>query len=1111
MTSTSPGLFSTTFTSRQEEPDCSTLEEHILIEQNITRIGVFMDGRTVMEPPSLAKFQRPRLERAYNRIRLFHALDAVESAPMVWISAPAGSGKTTLTASYLDYRKTRPLWYQVDDGDADLASFFYYLGLLAKQAAPGDSHSLPTLTPEYLSSLTVFARNFFRQFFRRMTPAGVLVLDNYQDVGMEAVLDSMLPLLISELPPGCRIIVISRSDPPVELTRYRASREMAILTWDDMRLTEDEVACIASAHDLSDWLDRDPGLIQQLYAGCQGWAAGLVLLLAKGKSSIAGPDPVAGREVMFDYFLQEILAGTDPELVDFLLRTSYLSRITLPIARSLTGNKQAEQHLQDLCKRNYFITRLTGKKTGYQYHDLFREFLQEQAARVFTDEEQSTLLRRAGRLLLDHGESDSGIYLLLQAESWDEAVKGILGSAAKMLANGRAQILRQWFSRLPVQLAENNSWITYWMGMCDLGIQPAQAQELFTSAYQNFREIGDIAGQYNAWAGIVDAIYMSHSIQTQLDPWIAEFDSLQERGIAFPDRDIEERVYASLIRILFWRQPYHPMRTARVAHAQKLFDTSCNVELRLQLGADLLIQEVIDGKMHECVHIADSLEHLQKQETITPLARINYLMMIGFRSFFMGRIEEAARVAMLALDEAEETGCHVLDAMIIGLACYAALIRGDIELANNLLKRMSQQLAYGPDTLNQAMYLGNCAWRDAAQGKLPRAEHSLRRMLEVSTNFGVVYPSALAHYQLAHVLMESGRTEEGRKELRKARETMDCDWINYNCTLLDALYLCREGQHAQAGESLQEALATAVEAGFGNPVFWRPEQLAEIALEALLQDIETEHMRNLIRSHKLVPPSDRFIPENWPFRVRIHCFGQFRLLVDDKPIRMEKKAQKKPIEMLKALIALGGNGISVGRITDVLWPDTDADRAHHSFKVNLHRLRRLIGVDSVILHDGRLSLDPRLAWCDTRMFEQDREQALRTFRAGDFVSTQKHIERLLYLYNAPFLPEDDMACIYTTRKRFQNQLMGLLGDLGDALYKIGDYAASAQLYSAGLDIDPLTEVLTQGLLRCYLELRQPAQALRIYGYCREMLQRELGLKPSPDTEALAQAAREISA
>lgn len=82
---------------------------------------------------SISKTTRPKLSHIVERKRLFKLLDSGRKKPVVWISSPAGSGKTTLVASYLDARKLPCLWYSVDEGDGDLASFFYYMGLPRKR------------------------------------------------------------------------------------------------------------------------------------------------------------------------------------------------------------------------------------------------------------------------------------------------------------------------------------------------------------------------------------------------------------------------------------------------------------------------------------------------------------------------------------------------------------------------------------------------------------------------------------------------------------------------------------------------------------------------------------------------------------------------------------------------------------------------------------------------------------------------------------------------------------------------------------------------------------------------------------------------------------------
>jgi ATP/maltotriose-dependent transcriptional regulator MalT len=121
---------------------------------------------------SIAKINPPRLSsRIFHRKRLFHLLDKSRRKPVIWVAAPGGAGKTTAVASYINIRKLPCLWYQIDAGDGDIASFFHYMGLAAKQAAPHKKKPLPHLTPEYLSGLQIFTKNYFRELFSRLNPS----------------------------------------------------------------------------------------------------------------------------------------------------------------------------------------------------------------------------------------------------------------------------------------------------------------------------------------------------------------------------------------------------------------------------------------------------------------------------------------------------------------------------------------------------------------------------------------------------------------------------------------------------------------------------------------------------------------------------------------------------------------------------------------------------------------------------------------------------------------------------------------------------------------------------------------------------------------------------
>jgi LuxR family maltose regulon positive regulatory protein len=188
---------------------------------------------------TIAKITRPRLSAVLPRMRLFRLLDQ-SCYPITWVVGPAGSGKTTLVASYFDARKLPCLWYQVDEGDADIATFFYYMGLAAQKAAPRYRKRLPLLTPEYLQGLPAFNQKFFESLYNRLKHPFTIVFDNYQEVSEDSSLHEIVNNGLSLLPEGIQVFVLSRNQPPAAFMRLLANNTMHVVGWDELRFTLEE-------------------------------------------------------------------------------------------------------------------------------------------------------------------------------------------------------------------------------------------------------------------------------------------------------------------------------------------------------------------------------------------------------------------------------------------------------------------------------------------------------------------------------------------------------------------------------------------------------------------------------------------------------------------------------------------------------------------------------------------------------------------------------------------------------------------------------------------------------------------------------------------------------
>lgn len=1068
------------------------------------------------------KIAVPASAKVIARPRISLQIDLAGSKPLTWITARAGAGKTTLALEHLRAEQTPFLWYTCDREDSDLATFFYYMKQAARQNLDGRSAILPLLHSEYLSGLPAFTRRFFEQLGRCFLPLrrsarsgiaqpGVIVLDNYQDLPENAALHALLPYAIEGMQGRARMIVLSRKEPPVQLARLLASGQIARLDDDTIRFDREETALLIAS--LKPQLKH--ATLETIYERTQGWAAGITLLL---ENLQANPDAAANLSIasyhsIFDYFAGEVFFALAPAVKHFLMRAALFPVIPVHAAGQLASYPQAQQLLNTFCRNNLFTKLLAGTQTEYQFHPLWREFLLSQLQAITPADELNNLRLQAGLLLEEHRNHEDAARLYGQAGASAELARLIRTHAPQLLRQGRNQTLQEWLATLG-QASDHDPWIAYWRGMSAFPADLQQAVHHLDDALRQFEAQDDRKGILMSWAALVNAHAYSLDDWKNLRRCLAYFEQRFSDEVVFPDQETGSIVLSALLTAHTLIHTDQPHRVhywlERIAQMQQ---EAPSLELKINTLFYMSVFYLWKGEYEKNDALIESTLAELSQGRLAPFLQIRIKMMAGIQAWLSGLYDQSYKILQEGLQIASSSGVRNYDSLLKGFCAVLDLTRGNLKKAAESLQQQIHAQTDQASSLNQCFYHNNSAWLALLEGKPRHAEQCLQMALPVVERTGSPYCRGLWLIGMAKISFLLDRPEQALEYLQAAEavaRAMQSCVLDWYLSMIRAWILLRQKRDDEGLVALRHALGLARTYRYIHLEFYLPDTMRFLLARALEEQIETGYVRQMIRTLALAPPltaheRPALSAECWPYPVRIYTMGRFEIFIEEVLLEFSGKEQKKPLEMLKQLIALGGSNVAEEMLSDQLWPETDGDHAHKSFETTLGRLRRLLGDEASILYRSRkLTLNPRRCWVDS-LFLLDQ---LRSIRQGHLELLSPNFTRSLQLASNVFLPkEQDSDCIHDFRSRLSRELLQALLAQGKALEDRQDYAAALQAYQQGIALDSLAEEFYCRQMLCLRQLGNHSEAALTYMNFREQLRYRLGIEPAPQTTAIYRALR----
>jgi LuxR family maltose regulon positive regulatory protein len=435
----------------------------------------------------LTKLYPPELRANYvARPHLISLLNSDPGRKLTLISAPAGYGKSTLAAQWLAQLRMPRAWVTFEAGDNNPRTFFGLIVAALHTIEPGLVSGTEAILAGYGAVPADAIVHRLLADLAATTHPFVLVLDDLHTIESPELLRAM-DLMLHQAPRPMRVVLISRTEPALQVARFRANGELREIRWQDLVLTPQE------AHQFcqdSLGVDLTPEEAATLVERTEGWLAGvqLVCVALRGRSreqlrqSVDGDD---GNAHFADRYLSEDILRRQPDDIQaFLLRTSILNRFTADLCDAVAEIRDSEDLIRRCGRDNLFVIPLDGVGAWHRYHQLFADVLHDRLARTVAAEEIDGLHRRASHWFEQRELYADAVRHAVAGHDWERAIRLLEDRCTELFEWDHVATLRDWLQGLPPTIFERSPRLAFWLawalgrtGRWSEGVEPLRLAE----------------------------------------------------------------------------------------------------------------------------------------------------------------------------------------------------------------------------------------------------------------------------------------------------------------------------------------------------------------------------------------------------------------------------------------------------------------------------------------------------------------------------------------------------------------------------------------------------------------------------------------------------------
>jgi len=1043
------------------------------------------DKNQTIQGPAL-----PRIRGTIVRRRLLDRLHSHLEYHFQALIAPAGYGKTTLLADFVRELDAPVCWYTLNDVDRDPHSLFE--GLKQSIQAGFPELPLPDIsgsdkTPAALSAALA-------QVISRIPDYFVLVIEDLHVVNRSPSVELVDTIAHNWAETG-HLLLSARALEGFDRICDWLDRQQAVrLTGADLSFSLDEVKLIALERCSVALSDTDAG---QLVAKTGGWPLGVSLLLKSERNPLTMSVPAS--EQLFGFLSRQVLNRQTGDMKKLMLDVSVFSLIEPDIAARVLGTEGIWQGLGRLVEANMFITEIN--PGIFQFHQLFREFLQSQL-KASQPERFDGLHDKAAAIYESQARYDLAIEHYITGGKPESAAGLIKRIGEKIIRLGRWASLAGWIERLPEPLQTGDVEIQMLHAQCLVHTgQPSRAGQMITRLLIDNEPVLDKPAKARA-------LYIRSSACRLLGQHSLSLADAQTGAALLNDdtarKDLLGDIYARIGHLFFDKGEFARALT-HLKKAKELFDRLFDLD-KSSFASNTLggVYKNLGDLEQASVYYEYARQGFTKTGNHANLSMV--LSNVAYVQHKHGMQEAVLQTLGQARQNARSSGYLRIDS-IIGLA-YGEVYR-DLGQYERSLQEYNEAL----DLARNSQENNIVAYAKAGLGETYRAmdepvkaAYWTREALAQAKSEQQPYETALFKLQLGMVLQAQGNDAEAASLLKEAYKQLlvigDQDGLARTCFAIAAAAFSQK-DYETAGHWLEGMLGYIESLAYDDFVVIEGMRHPLLVQYAASKDIGGRYFNQLIerikQKREQSSPHQLFAVDPVHLTgLEGYAFNQTRVILDKHEICDNAWRSNRAKELFFFL--LGNTGRTAEEIAAELWPDLPPAKSVSNFHINLFRARRATSPGLIVQENGRYTISSEIdLWYDAKAFEDQYSRIAR-------LPIDKRIqasEQIIDLYKGPFMPGFNSEWVSRKRAELENRYLKMLFEMVGYYAKNGRVDRVVTLVDKVLDTQPdEDEVYFQGI-QAYLAMGEPLSAYHLYKRYISNI-KELNAEPEPRIEKLVE-------